>query len=47
MQSGYEWDFGVVLQYREVFLRAIGTTLALAVTIITCCEPTHGARSIC
>ena len=36
MQSAYEWDFAVVLQYREVFLRAIGTTLTLAITIVIC-----------
>lgn len=36
MQPAYEWDFSIVLEYREVFLRAIGMTLTLAVTVIVC-----------
>lgn len=36
MSSNYEWDFSVVFEYRDVFLRAIGTTLTLAVMTIIC-----------
>jgi polar amino acid transport system permease protein len=36
MLPTYEWNFAVVLEYREVFLRAIGLTLTLAVTTILC-----------
>lgn len=36
MSSNYEWDFSVVFEYRDVFLRAIGTTLTLAIMTIIC-----------
>lgn len=36
MQPAYEWKFSVLLEYREVFLRAIGMTITLALTVILC-----------
>lgn len=36
MQPAYEWKFSVLLDYRDVFLRAIGVTITLALTVILC-----------
>lgn len=31
---GYQWDFGAVLRYRELFVNALGVTLLLSVLVI-------------